>query len=284
MNRRLDGSYSAGCSQGGRGLQAGPRPEHPDWLGSRALTLAILSRAGGLCSEPCPLPRQRRPHEEPSLPWPFYCPGQALGGRGLALRAASGLEDQVVWLIRKRVCMCVCVHVCVCSWDLPAPVSAQGWWWWWACPVSVPLCSRTSCVPPEHGSQAPPSLATPFPLRGPLHFTLGLRLASPLPTFPGAPLWKEGRLWPRACGSLMRLGVRGCGGQPAQGRTLCFKDRKPNLLTQGSLGDRRDLVFPSLRLGVFPLWPSTQPGANPAQGCSGLSCCLLQQVSQPGPL
>ena len=89
------------------------------------------------------------------FPWPFYCPGQALGGRGLALRAASGLEDQVVWLIRKRVCMCVCVHICVCSWNVPAPVSAEGWGWW-ACPVSVPLCSRTSYVPPEHGSQAPP--------------------------------------------------------------------------------------------------------------------------------
>ena len=51
-------------------------------------------------------------------------------------------------------------------------------------------------MPPEHGSQAPPSLATPFPLRGPLLFPLELSLALQLPTFPGAPLWKEGRLWP----------------------------------------------------------------------------------------
>ena len=77
--------------------------------------------------------------------------------------------------------------------------------------------------------------------------------------------------------------MRGCGGQPAQGRMLSFKDRKPNLLTQDSLGDRRDLVSPSLHLGMFPLWPFAQPGANPAQGCLGLSCSLPQQVSRPGP-
>lgn len=158
--------------------------------------LAILSRAGRLCSGPCPPPGPRRPHEEPSVSLAILLSRPSTGGRGLALRAASGLEDQVVWLIRKRVCMCVCVHVCVCFWNVPAPVSAQGWWEGGACPVSVPLCSRTSCVPPERGSQAPPSLATTFPLRGPLLFPLGLSLASPLPTFPGAPLWVEGCLWP----------------------------------------------------------------------------------------
>ena len=178
--------------------------------------------------------------------------------------------------------MCVFTYVCVPGMCQPLSVPRDGGGGLaqclFLCAAGHPACPQST------GPRPHLCLATPFPLRGPLHFTLGLSLASPLPTFPGAPLWKEGRLWPRACGSLMRLGVRGCGGQPAQGRTLCFKDRKPNLLTQGSLGDRRDLVSPSLRLGVFPLWPSTQPGASPAQGCLGLSCCLPQQVSRRGPL
>lgn len=129
--------------------------------------LAILSRAGRLCSGPCPPPGPRRPHEEPSVSLAILLSRPSTGGRGLALRAASGLEDQVVWLIRKRVCMCVCVHVCVCSWNVPAPVSTQGWWegglaeCLFLCAAGHPACPQSAGPRPHLAWPLPSPCAAP---------------------------------------------------------------------------------------------------------------------------
>lgn len=177
------------------------------------------------------------------------------------------------------------MHVCVCSCmcvflECASPCQHPGMVGGGACRVSVPLCSRTSCVPPERGSQAPPSLATTFPLRGPLLFPLGLSLASPLPTFPGAPQ-------PSLALSLWLLDE--AGGERVQGPACPRQDA----LLQGQETQSADPRQPGRQEGPgvpltppgrFPLWPSAQPGASPAQGCSGLSCCLPQQVSRHGPL
>lgn len=79
--------------------------------------------------------------------------------------------------------------------------------------------------------------------------------------------------------------MRGCTGQAAQGRMLSFKDRKPNLLTQHSLGDSRDLGVPSCSTWTCSLCgPSPSQGPTPLKGVWVSACCLPQQVTWPGPL
>ena len=179
---------------------------------------------------------------------------------------------------------CVCVHVCVCSWNVPAPVSTRGGGWG-ARPVPVPLCSRTSCVTPEHGSRAPPLPGHPLPPvwlpARPPWAQLGFAIAHiSWGSFVDGGSSLALSLW-----LLNEVGGRGGTGQPAQGRMLSFKDRKPNLLTQHSLGDRRDLGVPPCSTWTCSLCgPLPSLGPAPLRGVWVSACCLPQQVTRPGPL
>lgn len=95
------------------------------------------------------------------------------------------------------MCMCVCVFTCVCVFlECASPCQRPGVVVGVLTQCLFPWAAGHPACPQSSGPRPHLCLATPFPLCGSLLFPLGFSLALPLPTFPGAPLWTEGRLWP----------------------------------------------------------------------------------------
>lgn len=98
------------------------RTRGPSWVRPRALATAILPPEVGAVLRTHPLPAHRvlrglAESLEYFLSHPVFQSKHGVGGGWLS--AASGLVDQVVWLIRKCVCMCVL--------ECASPVSTRGW-------------------------------------------------------------------------------------------------------------------------------------------------------------
>lgn len=168
--------------------------------------------------------------------------------------------------------MCVCVHVCVCVPGMCQPLSAPRGGGGGAHPVPVPLGSRTSCVPPELGSQAPPLPGHPLPPVWlpalPPWAQLGFAIAHiSWGSFVDRGSSLALSLWLLNEAGGERVHGPGCPRQDAQ---FQGQETQPADPTQ----PRRQQgpgCPPLLHLDMFPLWPFAQPGANPAQGCLGLS-------------
>ena len=185
---------------GGRAAARGPRAGS----GPGLWPLAVLPRAWGLCSgAPCP-PGPMRPCEEPECFLGHPVVQAKHGGRGLVLRAASGLVNHVVWLIRKRVCVCACVCVCshVCAFlECASPCQCPGMGGGLARCLCSPVqqdilfAPRARVLDPTSDPWSHLCLATPSPRMAPYSSRFGSAWLPPVPMFPGAPSWTEGHLW-----------------------------------------------------------------------------------------